>query len=616
MTKKWLSVLLLLTLFVSACAPQAPTATKVPASPEAPVAPRTLTVLAAASLTESFTEIGKMFEAANPGVTVAYSFAGSQQLAQQLGQGVEADVFASANKKQMDVAIEANRVNQDDATTFVRNRLVVIVPKENPAGLKELKDLAKTGVKLDLADKAVPVGQYSLDFLDKAVEDPAFGAAFRDSVLANVVSYEENVKSVVTKVSLNEVDGGIVYVTDITPAAAEKVDRIDIPDALNTIAAYPIAPISDSKNADLAKAFVDLVLSQEGQDVLANYGFIPAAGSGSADAGTITVIDALGRAVTFEKPPTRIVLAGKALFMIADAIYLFPEAGNNIVALGSTAQGSGNFVPLIDPTFKDKVILEKDAGPEQIAAAQPDCVIMKSSNIKSLGTPLEALNIPVVYLDFETADEYERDLEILGKLFKNPARAEELAATFQGKVDAVTAAVSGLKGDQKPRTLLLYYNEKDGSVAFNVPPLGWMQTYLVETAGGNPVWKDAELTKSWTKVSLEQVAAWKPDVILVVSYFNPADEVVKGLKNDPQWANIDAVKNNKIYGFAGDLYSWDQPDPRWVLGLDWVAATLHPELFPDYDIVEDAQAFYADLYGMGEAAFKSDVQPAITGAGN
>ncbi len=613
MPKKLLSLIFLLTFLVSACTPQAPAATE--AAPAVPVEPRTLTVLAAASLTESFTEIGKVFEAANPGVAVAFSFAGSQQLAQQLGQGVEADVFASANKKQMDVVIEANRVNQDDASTFVKNRLVVIFPNENPGGMTELKDLAKPGLKLDLADKAVPVGQYSLDFLDKAVEDPAFGAAFKDGVLANIVSYEENVKAVVAKVSLNEVDAGIVYVTDITPDAAAKVVRIDIPDALNTIAAYPIAPIADSKNADLAKAFLELVLSQEGQDVMAKYGFIPAAGSGSTS-GPITVTDALGRTVTFEKTPTRIVLAGKALFMLADAIYLFPDAGQKIVALGATGQGSGNFVPLIDPTFQDKISLARDAGPEEIAAAQPDCVIMKSSNAEVLGAPLEALQIPVVYLDFETADQYKRDLATLGQLFNNPDQAAKLAAYFQGKEDAVSSVTAPLTEDQKPRTLLLYYNEKDGSIAFNVPPLEWMQTYQVETAGGLPVWKDVELTKSWTKFGLEQVAAWKPDVIFVISYFNPVDEVVDSLKADPQWANLDAIRNNRIFGFAGDLYSWDQPDPRWILGLNWVAATLHPDLFPDYDIIRDAQAFYADLYGMDEALFTSDIQPVLSGAGN
>jgi molybdate transport system substrate-binding protein len=304
MRSKVVSLLLLIVLLVSAaCTPQATPVAPTPAPTTAPatqsavptsVPPtqeptqttssgKTLTVLAAASLTESFTELGKMFETQNPGVKVSFSFAGSQQLAQQLGQGAEADVFASASKKYMDTAVEAKRVNSDDAKTFVKNRLVVIFPKDNPAGLTELKDLAKPGLKLDLADQSVPVGQYSLDFLDKAVQDPGFDPQFKDNVIKNVVSYEDNVKAVLTKVSLGEADAGIVYVTDITPDAADKVGKLDIPDALNTIATYPIAPISDSKNPDLAKAFVALVLSPEGQQIMAKYGFIPAAEGSSSD---------------------------------------------------------------------------------------------------------------------------------------------------------------------------------------------------------------------------------------------------------------------------------------------------------------------------------------------
>jgi molybdate transport system substrate-binding protein len=237
---------------------------------------KTLTVLAAASLTESFTELGKLFETQNPGVSVTFNFAGSQQLAQQLGEGADADVYASASKKYMDAAIESKRITADTATTFVRNRLVVIFPKDNPAGLIELKDLAETGIKLDLADKVVPVGQYSLDFLDKAIKDPGFDPQFKDNVIKNVVSYEDNVKTVLNKVVLGEADAGIVYVTDIITEAAKKVGTIEIPDALNTIANYPIAPISDSKNPELAKAFVTLVLSPDGQAIMANYGFIPA----------------------------------------------------------------------------------------------------------------------------------------------------------------------------------------------------------------------------------------------------------------------------------------------------------------------------------------------------
>lgn len=328
---------------------------------------------------------------------------------------------------------------------------------------------------------------------------------------------------------------------------------------------------------------------------------------------SFTVTDALGRNITFNKVPQRIVLAGKALFMVADAIYTFPEAGKNIVALGSTMQGSGNFIPMIDPTFSGKISLDSSAGAEQIAAAKPDCVIMKSSNAQTLGKSLEAINVPVVYLDFETPDQYQRDLKTLGQIFQNPDQAAKVAAFYQDKVDSITKVVSTLKDDQKPRTLILYYNEKNNTVAFNVPPLSWMQTLLVITAGGRPVWQDANPTNGWTTVNLEQIAAWNPDVIFIVAYFNPVNDVVKKLKADPQWQALSAVKNNKIYGFATDVYSWDQPDTRWILGLSWVAGKLHPDLFPGLDITKEAQTFYQDLYGMDDAAFQKNIQPLLTG---
>jgi molybdate transport system substrate-binding protein len=219
--------------------------------------------------------IGQQFEADHPGVKMVFNFAGSQQLAQQLDQGAPADVFASANKKQMDAVIQSKRVSDGAQRVFVKNRVVVIFPTGNPAGLQKLQDLAKPGLKLVLAAKEVPVGQYALDFLDKAGQDPAFGATYKDAVLANVVSYEENVKSVLTKVMLGEGDAGIVYFSDISQGSADKVGRIDIPDALNTVASYPIAPVSDSAQSALAQAFIELVLSPQGQQILASYNFVP-----------------------------------------------------------------------------------------------------------------------------------------------------------------------------------------------------------------------------------------------------------------------------------------------------------------------------------------------------
>jgi molybdate transport system substrate-binding protein len=275
---RFLSILLLLVVVLAACDPAAaitPAAAPAAATETAAAAqPVTLTIFAASSLTAAFTDLGKAFEAAHPGATVQFNFAGSQDLATQLTNGAPADVFASANQKQLDVAVTAGRIDKGVSQIFVKNRLVVVVPTANPAKLAELKDLAKPGLKLVLADKSVPVGQYALDFLTKASKDTSFGATFQADVLKNVVSYEQNVKAVLTKVSLGEADAGIVYTTDITADVKDKVTKLDIPDALNTVASYPIAVVKDSKNADLAKAFVDFVLSADGQAVLAKYGFI------------------------------------------------------------------------------------------------------------------------------------------------------------------------------------------------------------------------------------------------------------------------------------------------------------------------------------------------------
>jgi molybdate transport system substrate-binding protein len=177
----------------------------------------------------------------------------------------------------MGVAIESGRVVSGTEQIFVRNRLVVVTPVDNPAGIATLADLAKPSLQIVLAAKEVPVGQYALDFLDKAEAGGTLGAGYRDAVLANVVSYEENVRTVLAKVTLGEADAGIVYSSDVTPTAANQVQRIDIPDNLNTIASYPIAPLSDSAHAALAQQFIDYLLSPEGQQILEDAGFMPLA---------------------------------------------------------------------------------------------------------------------------------------------------------------------------------------------------------------------------------------------------------------------------------------------------------------------------------------------------
>ncbi len=324
----------------------------------------------------------------------------------------------------------------------------------------------------------------------------------------------------------------------------------------------------------------------------------------------LTVTDALGREVVLPAAPQRIIITGRALFMIADAAYLFPGAAEKIVGLGDASQGSRNFIQLIDPAYAQKQTLDRDAGAEQIAALQPDLVLLKSYLAESVGAPIEALGIPVVYIDFETPEQYVRDLAILGKVFGDEARAAEVIAFYQTKIDAIARTV---RDAARPRVLMLYYNDRDGNVAFNVPPLNWMQTQMAQMAGGEPVWADANPGRGWTQVTLEQIAAWDADQIFVISYFKDPVEVTSGLKADPNWQAIRAVRAGRLYAFPGDLYSWDQPDPRWLLGLTWLAGKLHPDLFPDLDITAAAKEFYAVLYGLDAAFVEQHILPTFTG---
>lgn len=230
-----------------------------------------LTVYAAASLTGPLSDMGKAFQAANPGTRVVSNFAGSQELRTAIEQGAKADVFASADTANMN-ELKALGLVVGETPVFAANRLVVIVPKSNPAGIKELHDLARPNVKLDIADPSVPVGSYTLQVLDRLSAAPLFGADFKTRVLARVVSKENNVKQVVSKVVLGEADAGVVYTTD-AEAAADKLMTLDIPDPFNVVAIYPIAVVKESAQPALATTFVQFVLSEKGQMILKKYGF-------------------------------------------------------------------------------------------------------------------------------------------------------------------------------------------------------------------------------------------------------------------------------------------------------------------------------------------------------
>lgn len=267
------SLLLLIALLLAACArPSTDAPAGVPTvSPAVAGSTHTLTVFAAASLTDAFGEIGRAFEVSHPGVKVSFNFAGSQALRTQIEQGAPADVFASAGPSDMDTLVSEEHVNKSGVQSLLTNRLEVILPGKNPAALQKLEDLARPGLKLVLAAPDVPVGKYSRQALDQM--NAAYGNDFGSRVLANVVSKEDNVKQVVAKVQLGEADAGIVYVSDAV--AAPDLKKIEIPPGLNVIARYVIAPVAGSSNAGLAGEFVSYTLSPEAQSVLAKWGFGP-----------------------------------------------------------------------------------------------------------------------------------------------------------------------------------------------------------------------------------------------------------------------------------------------------------------------------------------------------
>ena len=225
-----------------------------------------LTVFAASSLTEAFEEMAQTFEASHEGVKVVLNFAGSSTLSTQIVQGAPADVFASADRKQME-AVAAEGLVIGEAEDFAGNKLVVITPEDS--AVTSLEDLATPGTKVVLAAPEVPVGAYAREALEKL--NAVYGPDFKTRVEANLVSEEPNVRQAAAKIELGEADAAVVYATDAV--VLSRVRTLQIPDAANVLASYPIAVLKDAPQPDLAAAFVAFVLSDTGRAVLTKHGF-------------------------------------------------------------------------------------------------------------------------------------------------------------------------------------------------------------------------------------------------------------------------------------------------------------------------------------------------------
>jgi molybdate transport system substrate-binding protein len=239
----------------------------------APAAPPTVTVFAAASLADALATISADFTAQS-GIAVVISSAGSQELVTQLNEGAPVDVLATASLQTMDTAVAGGRIAADAVRPFAANRLALVVNNDARDEISGLVDLAGAGRSVVLADQAVPAGGYARALLAAADRDPRYGSDFAVRVLANVVSFETNVRAVLNRVELGEADAGIVYRTDAFNAA-ESVTLRELPEQFNPPVVYPLAVVADSRAAAAAEQFAAYVLSPAGQAVLADYGFLP-----------------------------------------------------------------------------------------------------------------------------------------------------------------------------------------------------------------------------------------------------------------------------------------------------------------------------------------------------
>ena len=313
---------------------------------------------------------------------------------------------------------------------------------------------------------------------------------------------------------------------------------------------------------------------------------------------SIKITDALEREVLFEKAPEKIVVAGMQTPMLVNFLYLFETAPEKIFAIENRSQSGINFLNQIDTEIENKYILEKGAGAEQIAPLNPDVVILKTSMKDTIGKQMEAIDIPIIYVSFESIDEIYRDIGILGLALNEQERAEEIVENYITLYQSIKSAIS-LDGSKLLDTVLLIQaKDENQKYAFSVPSGNWLQTTLVEEAGALPVWKTGEFINGWAEINFEQIGVWNPDHIFIINYQGKGEEIAESLANDKLWMQLDAVRESKLKSFPFDFISWDQPDPRWILGFRWIAEQVHPEAVFKTDFNEQILMFYSTYYGI------------------
>jgi len=317
----------------------------------------------------------------------------------------------------------------------------------------------------------------------------------------------------------------------------------------------------------------------------------------------IIVTDTLQREVKFNRPPSRIVISGRQTPMITHFFYLFESAGEKIYAIENRSQTTEAFIKLIDAGIQDKYKIEMGASAEQIIPLKPDVVVMKTIMRDSVGLQLEDLDVPVIYVDFESIDDIYRDIENIALLLDEETRGEEIIENYKKMKADIDKRIKVKTEKYTPSVLILQSDQEDQIITFSVPSINWLQTAMVKDLGAKPVWEGTVLGSGWSDVNLEQIAAWDADIIFLINYKGNAPLIMEEIMENDIWQQLNAVKNRKIYPFIFDFLSWDQPDPRWILAYSWMANRIYPDLVPSDYVQQNINDFFTQFFMIDDNQF-------------
>ncbi len=315
---------------------------------------------------------------------------------------------------------------------------------------------------------------------------------------------------------------------------------------------------------------------------------------GPQSSGTVAT-DASSQRVELPSSPSHIAVVGKAALIPADALFMFDIARTARVSLAKTDQGLGDFFAFLHDQ-ENPERLSQNIGTEELISMQADLIVTKLRNRSAFAPVVEPFGIPLYALDLESGEAWSEEILSLGELLNEKDRALEITRFFEEKEQNI--ATTPLSGPRM-RVLVLQATTGDGVSSFSVAPGDWIQQEIITKAGGIPVYDDSlNASNGWSVVGFEQISAWDPDVIIIVSYRSHGASYVDQIYDSPLYASLKAVRNNQVYLAPSDYVNYFQSDSRWILALQWLAQTLYPEQFASLDMDQELRDFYSRLYGV------------------